>query len=463
MTKSRYQHGCSAGSQVCGEASSVASWSSGAAWIVNFNNGNSNNNDRDNRARVRAVRSWSAPVAGECQGAEAITFRAMYEALNRARRNKKPSANQAAFESRWIDRLFDLRDELRAGTWKPAPTNCFVAQKPKAREIHAPDFRDRVVHHWLVPQLEAIYERRFISDSFANRSGKGTHAAVDRLRSFVSQVASGQGGGYYLQLDIANYFNSIHRPTLWAMLKREMVRHSLPETTQRAAHALLRQSVEQQGVIHRSTPTERAMVPKHKRLESAKPGYGLPIGNLSSQFLANVLLDMLDQFVKHELKAKRYVRYVDDFVLVHESREQLEQWKSRIERFLADDLRLTLKDDVRLRPLDAGIDFLGYVIYPTHTRVRRRVISHARAALATWERAHVGLEAITATPDDLRALQSTWASYQGHLKHANAWRLRQSIHRRFAWLAIAVRRRRFSHQLEGHRLTIATSNQRIGA
>src|SRR5262249_22057140 len=162
------------------------------------------------------------------------------------------------------------------------------------------------------------------------RKGKGTHAAVNRMRDFVHEVHSGQGDGWYLQLDIHNFFNSIHRPTLYAMLKKRMISAGTPVEAQRVAHALLATSATRNGVIHRSDVTERALVPPHKRLEKAAPNCGLPIGNLSSQFFANVYLDALDQFAKHQLKAKRYVRYVDDFVLVHHDRAVLEAWLRRI-------------------------------------------------------------------------------------------------------------------------------------
>ena len=296
MTTPRYANtGCAAGSQVRGEASSPCAWAPASdVWYVNFNNGNVNDNHRNDNAFVRAVRVAGAP-ARECQGAtDAVTFRALYNALKRARRHKAPSQNQLAFESDWAERLFDLQEQINTGTWQPLPTTCFVATRPKAREIHAPDFSDRVVHHWLIPQLEAVYEPRFVFDSYANRRGKGTHAAVNRLRDQVRAVHSGQGGGYYLQLDIHNFFNSIHRPTLYAMLKRMLVKHHLPISAQRVTHALLRQSITQQGVRHLSTAEERALVPAHKRLEAAAPGCGLPIGNLSSHtshHISNFRLD----------------------------------------------------------------------------------------------------------------------------------------------------------------------------
>ena len=279
---------------------------------------------------MRAVRSVPA---GECQdaGAQQVSLRVLHGAWKAARRGKVPSLNLLDFEARWADRLLELQREINTGNWKPRPSTCFIASRPKAREIHAPDFADRVVHHWLVPQLEAIYEPRFIFDSFANRKGKGSHAAVVRLQQFVREVDSGQGGGWYLQLDIHNFFNSIHRATLWQMLKPVLLRANLPEAVMRTTHALLRNPPLSAGVTLRASAAEVALVPPHKRLVNAPPGCGLPIGNLSSQFLANVYLDRLDQFVKHTLKAKRYLRYVDDFVLVHQDREQLATWQRQIE------------------------------------------------------------------------------------------------------------------------------------
>jgi retron-type reverse transcriptase len=451
MRKSRYPHGCATGSQEPGDASS-----SDYVWIVNFNNGNVNNNHRNNKAFVRAV-SGPSP-AGECQGGEqgkdAATFSAMYKALQGARRNKRPSENQMRFEMNWADGLIDLVDRVNAGTWKPSPAACFIARRPKAREIHAPDFADRVVHHWLVPQLEAVYEPTFIHDSYANRRGKGTHAAVDRLKSMVRQVHSGQGGGWYLQLDVHNFFNSIHRPTLYRMLKGRLARGGLSDAAMRVVHALLRHPVGKQGVVHMSRAADRLHVPPHKRLENAPAGCGLPIGNLSSQFFANVYLDRLDQFVKHELKVPRYVRYVDDFVLVHRDRAVLEAWKNEIESFLGRELKLSLKDDVRLRPLTAGIDFLGYVVYPTHTLVRRRVLNHLHDALTGWAKGKVSDGKASATPVEYRELGSIWASYQGHMRHANAHRLTGLILRRHPWLEPLTARRRFAIQLEGRRVRI---------
>lgn len=390
------------------------------AWNVNLGNGNSNRNNQSNHNFVRAVR------AGE--GQDAVTFKSLHSAWRQARRGKKPSADQLTFESNWICELLAIQRRLNAGTWHPSAPTCFIAHQPKAREIHAPTFADRVVHHLVVPPLEQIFERTFIHDSFSNRAGKGTHAAVARLRRFVREVHSGQGGGYYLQLDVRNFFASIHRPTLWSTLKPRMERAALPLPLKRAVHALLTWPISRTGVRWACTDAERAAVPAHKRLENALPNCGIAIGNLSSQFFANVYLDQLDQFVKHELRAQRYVRYVDDFVLVHHDWEQLAEWHAAIVDFLRYELKLSLKEGARLEPLTRGIDFLGYVVFPTHTVVRRRVVAHCHAKLAQCGRNRTPAEQV----------RSIWASYAGHFRHASSHRIVAAIHRRFRWLKPAL-------------------------
>lgn len=203
---------------------------------------------------------------------------------------------------------------------------------------------------------------------------------------------------------------------------------SLPAAARHAVHALLRRSPVAGGVNFVGSYAERSLVPPHKRLENAAQGCGLAIGNLSSQFFANVYLDALDQFVKHELKAQRYLRYVDDFVLVHRDREQLQAWATAIAAFLRDRLRLELKADIKLKPLSAGCDFLGYVIYPSHRTVRRRVVGHLREKLRTWPMRSASQPAAPAK------LRSVIASYAGHFKHASSFKARRAIARRFPWL-----------------------------
>ena len=409
-----------------------------ARWVVNFNNGNVNDNHQNNNACVRAVR------ASEYQCNETVSLRQIYDAWLKARKGKKPSANQFVFDTNWATRLLHLQQSVNSCTWQPLPSTCFIAIRPKAREIHAPDFSDRIVHHWLVPQLEKLWEPAFIYDSYANRKGKGSHAAVVRLQQFIRQVPR----AHYLQLDIHNFFNSIHRPTLWAMLKNKLLKAGASNQVLHATHALLKHHPLKQGSKYRGTAAERSAVPMHKRLENSAAGCGLPIGNLSSQFFANVYLDALDQFVKHTLKAKRYIRYVDDFVIVHQSPAQLKKWQAEIEQFIAVQLQLKLKQDIRLRPLTDGIDFLGYVVRPTHTITRQRVVSHFNQALSAWECQHITGNKIKATPASIRQIRCVIASYMGHIKQCNSYRLIQKLLTRYPWIAAVTANRKFDYRLE---------------
>ena len=446
MTMPRYQNGCPAGSQERRRASSPDN-----AIYVNLHNGNVNWNNQNNSGRVRAVRRVRASEGWSAGG---VTLQQLIAAARSAEAGKKPSQNTLQFQLQRGRRLLNLQRRINAGTWHPSPVTCFIADHPKTREIHAPDFEDRVVHHLVVPHLVAEWESKFIFDSYANRIGKGSHKAVERLGRFIRQQQSGAGGGFALKLDIKNFFPSIHRPTLWKQVKPGMQHAGMPMWMQHIVHALLRRPPLHYGVHYLCTEAELAKVPAHKRLENAPAGCGIPIGNLSSQFFANVYLNELDQFVKHILKVRRYVRYVDDFVLIGDSREQLDQWRIAIETFLLERLRLELKSGYHVTPLSQGVDFLGYVVFPTHVRVRRRVVAHARSKLNAWQRRHVSAESIRVTPEDYRQITSIDASYQGHFRHANSHRLQRDFERRFPWLATVRVRRRFDRRLEGRFIVI---------
>lgn len=366
-----------------------------------------------------------------------ISFAACHAAWLKARRGKRPSANQLRFDAHWLDNLLALHDSLRSGQWQPARTVSFVVQHPKVREIHAPAFADRIVHHLLVARLEKFYEPIFIHDSYANRQGKGSHAAVDRLQQFMRQRNDKKGQGWFLQLDIHNYFNTIHRPTLYAMLCKRLEqmqqRHVLPASHALALRSLCHKILTEKVTENVRDPHAAAQLPPHKRLANAAKNCGLPVGNLTSQFFANVYLNELDQFVKHQLKAKHYVRYVDDFVLLSDDKAQLEIWKLQIAAFLEQTLQLSLKADARLSLLSEGVDFLGYVVFAHHRLVRQRVVQHCKEKLAQWQhecncKNRVGHK-------DFAKLQALVGSYWGHFEHADSVRLRHGLFARYGWLS----------------------------
>ena len=222
----------------------------------------------------------------------------------------------------------------------------------------------------MVRELEKIWDPRFIHDSYASRKGKGIHVAVDRLQGFMQKVTrSGKRAGFFLQLDVRSFFMSIDKRILFSLFDRD------PKTSEllRALLSIL--------IFHDSTTDyhfkgDRKLlygIPPHKSLFKVGPNKGLPIGNLTSRFFANVYLNELDQFVKHGLRCRFYLRYVDDFILLSESEKVLLQWREEISGFLHERLALSLKGGDRVRRVSEGADFLGYITRPGYRLVRRRV------------------------------------------------------------------------------------------
>jgi RNA-directed DNA polymerase len=372
------------------------------------------------------------------------SFRAVYNGYRACRRRKRGTANAQRYELGLLDHLVDTASALQDRTYAPSRSLCFVARQPKAREIHAADFRDRVVHHVLVPRLEALFEPVFIHDLYSNRVGKGTHAAVERLGSFMRAVSdNGNRPAWFLQLDIRNFFNSIDQALLFRFINRRLkkVVDGGVITSAEAwdlswlTRVLLKQDLKAE-TVYRCTPRELAQVPEHKRLTAAPPGRGLPIGNLTSQFFANVYLNALDQFVKHHLRCRQYLRYVDDFVLLHPDREQLRDWERQIEVFLGKELMLALKPERQLRPVRDGADFLGYIVRPHYRLVRRRVVGNLRERLVAFERAQVTASSLRLPADARDQLRSLLASYLGHFAHADAHRLVQRLFEERPWLGV---------------------------
>jgi hypothetical protein len=372
-----------------------------------------------------------------------VDLRSLWEAWLSCRRRKRGTRDCVRYSGRLLDHLATTQAALNQRTWRPSRTRVFVVARPKAREIHAPIFADRVVHHWLVPQLEALYEPVFIHDSYANRIGKGTHAAVDRLQTFMRQATrNGKVRAYALQFDIANCFNSINRRLLHEFIVHRLLAAGRrnPGELERYRHLawVTRQLLTGNPALnaHRlGQPSRFDRVPAHKRLANAAPECGLPIGNLSSQFFANVYMDQLDQFVKHTLKCRWYVRYVDDFVLLAADATQLREWGTAIHDFLRDKLHLGLRCPLPAPlPVSAGVDFVGYIVRPNYTLSRRRVVQAADRALKRWSNRLLTNEGMHLCAKSRAGLQSTLGSYLGHFGHASSGNLAARLWHRHPWL-----------------------------
>ena len=317
-------------------------------------------------------------------GDDLFSFSNIHGCYLKCRRGKRNTINALRFEMNLEENLCRLERELKTKSYRPARSVRFIVNKPKAREIFAADFKDRIVHHVLVDYLEKIFEPKFIFDSFACRRGKGTHAAVQRLQKFARQATrNGTGRAFYLQMDLRNYFVSIDKGVLLGLIRRRI---SNPDVLWLAETIISNDCAK--NYVYKGNPGLINSVPPHKSLLNATENRGLPIGNLTSQFFANVYLNELDQFVKRDLKVKHYIRYVDDFILLSESEEQLAWWKGKIAEFVHEKLNLEIHPvKQRIAPISNGMDFLGYIVRPGYMLVRRRVVHNCRAQLRRIEEA----------------------------------------------------------------------------
>jgi len=307
------------------------------------------------------------------------SFRELWRQYRACRRNKRVTRNALAFEADAEANLLALQRELREHTWRPGTSICFVTDGPKPREVFAADFRDRIVHHLLVSRLEPTFERGFIHDSFACRKGKGTLAGSDRLMAMLRRVtANGRRPAWALRLDVASFFPSIHKRTLYRIIRRRVRDPELRWLTRVILFhdptrdyrfnavgprrpGLRGGGAETRRGRFRPSPTSgRYPIPARKSLFHGGNRRGLPIGNLTSQFWANVYLDELDQFVKRRLGCRFYLRYVDDLCLLSTDPAELLRWRAEIEHFLRERLQLALRAEVaEPRPGGRGVPARG--------------------------------------------------------------------------------------------------------
>lgn len=311
----------------------------------------------------------------------AITTHEMLCAYLDCRRRKRNTQSATDFEISLNRNLRLLKEELNDGSYEIGASRCFVVTKPKPREIWAGAFRDRVVHHLIYRAIAGDFIKTFSADSSACLPGRGTLYGARRLESRIRSVTQNWSRPcFYLKLDLSNFFVSIHKPTLFALLEPKISRDRIRDLV---AQIVFHDPTS--NYIFSGRPESLALVPPHKSLFNAPHDRGLPIGNLTSQFFANVYLNALDQFIKHQIRPLGYARYVDDFVLLHPNPAWLTAAQRRIEEFLDGRLKLAVNPrKTIIQPVAHGVDFVGRVIKPWHTIPRRtlpaRAVATARSA-----------------------------------------------------------------------------------
>lgn len=286
-------------------------------------------------------------------------------AFSNAARGKHQNPDVARFEYQLADHLLDLQNDLLLFRWKPGGYHSFYIKEPKRRLICAAAFADRIVHHALCNIIEPRFEPLFSSSSFANRKGMGTHRAIDRFQLLARRYR------YVLRVDIVKHFPSIDHQILMGILSREVEEVEIKCLTKQIIDSGCGLLDDEYTMVH---------FPGDDLLAICRPR-GLPIGNLTSQFWSNCYLHPFDQFIERELGVRGYVRYVDDMAFFSDSKNELWSWKQKLVKRLAR-LRLTIHDNsAQVMPVNAGVPWLGFVVYPGFRRIKSRKVRQATRQL----------------------------------------------------------------------------------
>ena len=312
-----------------------------------------------------------------------ISWENLLKAYEAARKKKKWKRQQLEFHQNKEENLFSIRQELIEEIWKPLPFRKFRRKlNLKERDIEAPCFRDRIVHHALVQVIEPLFEKKFISDSFACRKNKGTHRASLKIDKFIRRSTE---KAHVLKCDIKKFFNSIKTIKLFNILKKTI---SCKKTLRLI---------------------EKILMIREK---------GLPIGTLTSQLFSNCHLNELDHFLKDRKRIKLYCRYADDFVIVSKSKEFLHSLKALVEKFLIENLNLELNKKTSIFPIRHGIDFCGFRSFRNHKKARKRVLKAAKI------RSKKLFKETNLTKQEVLGILG---SFIGYVKHCNSKRSSKEI------------------------------------
>lgn len=349
-----------------------------------------------------------------------------------ARRHKRNKPYQLRFESSLQENLELLCDELWNRTYQPLPSTCFIINDPKKREVFAADFRDRIVHHLYYNYTHQIYERTFIHDSYSCIKNRGTHFGIKRLEEHIRKESQNYTiPCYVMKMDIRGYFMHIDRKRLLEIclasidkMANHRVSHHRPEQWQEVMDVDFVKYLTEVVVLVEPTiccrmkgqKSDWVDLPYDKSLFHSSKDCGLPIGNLTSQLFSNVYLNVLDQFMKRELRCRHYGRYVDDFYVVSADKEWLLSIVPKVKTFLFERLGLDFHEGkLKVTSVWHGVEFLGAWLKPHRIYVSRNCVRRITRKLYV-----LALE----PPDKWYAALN---SYCGLLSHGNNFNVRREL------------------------------------
>lgn len=345
----------------------------------------------------------------------------LYKAYLEARKHKRATSDEHIFEVNAMENLMILRDDILARRYKPSRGVAFIIYDPVMREIFAAPFRDRVVHHFLYNCVYEWWDRRFIYDSYSCRVNKGTLLGAKRLQHFVQKVSRmGTRETYVIKMDLQGYFMSLPRKAVfkrvcWGLDQQFKDGNLYLKDLLRYLWGEIIFDDPIKGVKIRGSMVDWKDLPHNKSLFYQPPGRGVVIGNLSSQLISNIYLDLLDRYVKRVLHYRYYGRYVDDFFIVvtkEELPKALEDVKKIKEFLYSIDLVLHPKKQY-IQNVKRGVEFLGMVIYPTHIVAGKRFKANFYKAMRNFQMGLVDEESII--------------SYLGYLKNIDGKKLSQKM------------------------------------
>jgi retron-type reverse transcriptase len=351
--------------------------------------------------RIPAVKTYRNLYEKICD------FETLHSAYLNARKNKRYRSEVLAFTANLEENLIEIQNELIHQTYAVGRYREFYVTEPKKRLVMALPFKDRVVQWALYMVINPIVTKGFIRDSYACITGRGTHRAVERLHYWLKLLGRSDEPAYYLKMDISKYFYSVDHEVLLGILARKFPDDRLLW--------LLRLIIESEDTPFGLT-SGRDLSDAERLFDR-----GMPIGNLTSQLFANIYLNELDQYVKRELRARYYLRYMDDTIILSRDKSQLHAYRDLIDAFLHERLRLSLNAKTAIRPARLGILFCGYRIWPTHIKLGKRTALKMRHRLKSIQRQYA------AGILDLDQVKRVLASYIGIMQHCDSLSLRRTI------------------------------------
>lgn len=327
-----------------------------------------------------------------------LTFPKLIEAHERAKVRKTDKVELMKFEIDLETNIMNLYRQLKNGTYHMGKYLEFKVYEPKERIIKSLPYIDRVVHQWYVQEFIKPYiVPGFIQDTYACVENRGTHGAVYKMQKYMRIMKRKNDSYYVLKCDIKKYFYTIDKDILFNIMKRYIQDKKLLNLTNTLIYS------------------------DHDKL-------GIPIGNYTSQFFANIYLNELDHYVKEELHIKYYIRYMDDFILLLENKQIAKVILDKINRFVQNNLHLTLNEKTRYYPSKMGVDFCGYVIYETHMKLRKRSVQKIKKKVKLWNNLYKN------NSFDYHKFLLQYNSFKGHARHANSYHLFKRIESSFSFL-----------------------------